>query len=323
MTVTRNFPQGQSMHVALVQKATLGEGLAWHAATARWWWTDIQASNLYAWEPQQQAPVRLIAPDRVGSFAHCRSGRLLLGLSKQLCFAELPDLNELGSRQLQVEFLSAVDAAEPRTRINDGRTDRSGNFVFGTMNEGDDKRPIGSFYQYSQRHGLRRLALPAVSIANSICFSPDGTTLYFCDTRTQTIMQCDYDAESAQVAHIRLFCSMDQQHAYPDGSIVDSTGFLWNAQWGAGRVVQYSPEGRLIRSITVPTKNPTCPAFGGAHLDELCVTSSRQEMSAQEFKSMPHAGSLFAMSIPGTTGINDALFDDRSTITHTTPRSKP
>ena len=102
---------------------------------------------------------------------------------------------------------------------------------------------------------------------------------------------------------------------------MDSAGCLWNAQWGAGRVVQYSPQGRLLRSIVVPAKNPTCPAFGGDHLDQLMVSSSRLEMNTPELKAMPHAGSLFALSIAGTTGVIDTPFDDLSPPADTTIRS--
>ena len=45
---------------------------------------------------------------------------------------------------MALEPLCAVDAMEPRTRINDGRTDRRGYFVFGTMNEARERRTIGS-----------------------------------------------------------------------------------------------------------------------------------------------------------------------------------
>lgn len=302
-----------AMQLALAQQATLGEGLLWHAESGCWWWTDIQAATIHAWSPASGAVLRCKTPDRVGSFAHCRSGRLLLGLAKQLGFAEVPSMQETpGGRQLQVQALADVDPAEARTRINDGRTDRRGFFVFGTMNEGKDKRPIGSFYQFSLQYGLRRLALPAVSIANSICFSLDGKTMYFTDTLTRRIMQCDYDAESAQVADIRLFAVVDLAYAYPDGSIIDRDGCLWNAQWGAGRIAQYASDGRMLRSVRVPTKNPTCPAFGGTNLDQLTVTSSRQEMSNEELQQMPHAGSLFTFAMPTTLGVIDTPFDDRT-----------
>jgi L-arabinonolactonase len=302
---------------ALEQQAVLGEGLQWHAPDAAWWWTDIQSSALHAWSPGSGATLRCAAPDRVGSFAHCRSGRLLLGLAKQLAFADRPALAASpGAVQLHTRQAAEVEAAEARTRINDGRTDRRGYFVFGTMNEGEDgqpvREPIGHFYQYSLQHGLRRLALPAVAIANSICFSLDGRTMYFADTLQRCIMQCDYDAEGAQVANVRPFAAVDDTpDAYPDGSVVDREGHLWNAQWGGARVVRYGPDGQVRRILEVPTKNPTCPAFGDAGLGTLAVTTSRLEMTADELARMPLAGSLFSRALPAGLGVPDALFDDQ------------
>jgi len=307
-----NTNKETSMQLAFAHRSVLGECLLWHADTGRWWWTDIESACLYAWAPGSAGAIRFNAPDRVGSFAFCQSGRLLLGLSKQLCLADVPDISDNATRHLQVSFLADVDAAEIRTRINDGRTDRRGYFVFGTMNEGGDNRPIGSFYQFSLQHGLRRLALPAVSIANSICFSPDGTTLYFTDSLTKRIMLCDYDSESARVGNVRLFAEVTQAEASPDGSVIDRHGCLWNAQWGAGQIVQYSPTGRPLHTISVAAKNPTCPAFGGAESDLLMVTSSRMEMSGPELKQMPLAGSLFALQVPADVTLADTLFDDRN-----------
>lgn len=300
----------------LAQRASLGEGLQWHANSGRWWWTDIEASTLNAWTPGETATLTLNLPDRLGSFAHCRSGRLLLGLAKRLCLASLADPQASGSGGGKPEIqallpVEPVEPAEPRTRINDGRTDRRGYFVFGTMNQASDKQAIGHFYQYSMQHGLRQLALPAVAIANSICFSADGGTMYFCDTLSQTIMQCDYDAESAQVERIRPFTRVEPPHAWPDGSVIGSDGSLWNAQWGAGRVVQYSPEGRAMRVVRVPANNTTCPAFGGALLDHLLVTTARVEQRPEELARWPGSGSLFGLRLPQLRGLPDALFDDR------------
>ena len=300
-----------TMALGLAHGAILGESLVWHAGSQRWWWTDIESSIVYAWSAQSDLLLSGKLPDRVGSFAHCRSGRLLLGLAKRLSFTHVPNAAEAsGQRQLQVQPLVAVDPAESRTRINDGRTDRRGFFVFGTMNEAPEKRPIGSFYQYSMQYGLRRLALPAVAIANSICFSLDGKTMYFTDTLTRRIQQCDYDAESARVSKVRLFAEVAEQGAYPDGSVIDRNGCLWNAQWGAASVVQYSPSGELMQRVAVPVKNPTCPSFGGDNLDQLMVASSRKEMSVEELARMPLAGSLFSLSLLAPLGGPDTLFAD-------------
>lgn len=307
------------MSLALAQEAVLGEGLLWNAQHQQWWWTDIESATIHAWSGTSDQVRNYKLSDRVGSMAHCRSGRILLGMTKWLCFASESDVSNTlaGNRHLHVQSLVAVDPVEPRTRINDGRTDRSGNFVFGTLNETEERRPIGSFYQYSLRHGLRRLALPAVAIANSVCFSPDGATMYFSDTLTRRILQCNYDADSARVDNIRCFADVDDAQgvaAFPDGAVIDRHGCLWNAQWGASQIVQYDPAGKMIQRIIVPAKNPTCPAFGGDNLDILMVTSSRQEMTEEELFNMPTAGSLFSITLPNPTGIADTLFNDLNHI---------
>jgi len=298
------MPLSGELDLALPQGATLGEGLLWQRG--RWWWTDIEASTLHAWRPGQDAVEFCRLPDRLGSFAHTRSGRVLLGLAKRIAIASLGDGLEL----TQLQTLAPVDAAEPRTRINDGRTDRRGYFVFGTMNEAKEKRPIASFYQFSLQHGLRRLALPAVAIANSVCFSLDGRTMYFCDTLSQRIQQCDYDAETAQVDNVRLFTQMDRDDAWPDGSVIDAEGCLWNAQWGAGRVARYDPDGRLMGTSTAPAAHTSCPAIGGEGLDHLMLTTARSELGRDALAAQPLSGSLFGLRLPKALGIVDTLFED-------------
>ena len=293
-----------ALDLVLPHNATLGEGLLWH--DGRWWWTDIEAATLFAWRPGAAGPQFCRLPDRLGSFAHCRSGRVLLGLAKRLAIATLDD--ELQLTQLQT--LAPVDAAEPRTRINDGRTDRSGNFVFGTLNEAKEKRPLASFYQYSMQYGLRRLALPAVAIANSICFSLDGRTMYFCDSPTRRILRCDYDAATAQVGNVRPFTEVDRADAEPDGSVIDAEGCLWNAQWGAGRVARYDPDGRLMATLAVPAAHTTCPALGGPGLDELMLTTARTGLGREALAAQPLSGSLFGRRLPTALGVPDALFED-------------
>ncbi|MBV8034120.1 SMP-30/gluconolactonase/LRE family protein [Roseateles sp.] len=299
------MPTNDALDLMLRQGALLGEGLLWR--DGRWWWTDIEAATLHAWRPGEPGPRSCSLPDRLGSFAHCRSGRVLLGLAKRLTLASVGDDLELG----ELQTLAPVDAAETRTRINDGRTDRRGFFVFGTLNEDRERRAIGSFYQYAMSHGLRRLALPAVAIANSICFSLDGRTMYFCDTLTQRIQQCDYDAETAQVDNVRPFTQMDRKDAWPDGSVVDAEGCLWNAQWGAGRVVRYDPEGRLMGVLTAPAAHTSCPAIGGEGMDQLMLTTARTELGREALVAQPLSGSLFGLRLPKALGVPDTPFDDQ------------
>ena len=203
--------------------------------------------------------------------------------------------------------LAEVERDIPETRSNDGRCDRAGNFVFGTINERFDGRPLGSFYQFSREGVLKRLALSHVQIANSICFSPDGETLYYCDSPLREIRCCKYDPATAEVSDQRVFVSLGGQEGEPDGSVVDAEGCLWNAVWGGACIVRYHPDGTRDTVVKLPVPNPTCVGFGGDALDELYITTSRQEMTDEQLAAAPSAGGLYRVKVP-VRGIPEASF---------------
>ena len=283
-------------------RCELGEGAVWDAGRARLWWTDIDGRAIWRFDPESTVADRFTPPDRVGFLVLAADGRLILGCAKALYRAEVAD------RLLPAVKLVDVEADLRTTRVNDGRVDRSGNIVFGTLDEKHPRSAIGSFYQYSPEHGLRRFDLPRCRVANSICFSPDGRTIYFADTPTNVIRCGDYDAEAATVTNVRDFVSLGENDGHPDGSIVDADGCLWNAAWGGSVVRRFTPDGRLDRAVEIPTKNPTCPAFGGADLATLYVTSSRQQHTAEELERAPQAGGVFTARVPGVGGIADTPF---------------
>jgi sugar lactone lactonase YvrE len=285
-------------------KCELGEGSVWDAGRARLWWTDIDGRTIRRFDPITRTTDTSIPPDRTGFLAICASGRILLGCAKALYVADVDGTS------LNATKLTDLEADLPTTRANDGRADRNGNVVFGTLDEQHPRTPIGSFYQYSAAHGLRRLNLPNCRVSNSITFSPDGRRIYFTDTPTNVIRCGDYDADAATVGRVRDFVALGPGDGHPDGSIVDADGCLWNAAWGGAVVRRFTPDGRLDRTVEIPTKNPTCPAFGGADLGTLYVTSSRQQHTADELAAAPQAGGVFSIQIPGVRGIADTLFLD-------------
>jgi L-arabinonolactonase len=283
-------------------RCTLGEGPVWDVKRAALLWTDIERSTLWMHGDAGTRTWRL--PDRLGSFAVCESGRLLLALADALAVV---DLDTTDGAELGVEPLVSIEHKVRSGRTNDGRTDRAGNFVFGTYNDERDGA-TGTFYQYSMRRGLRVLDLGKVTIANSICFSRDGRTMYFCDSPLRTIMCGDYDSEKGAVSNVREFVRLAPDEGLPDGSVIDAQDCLWNAAWGVGRVRRYSPEGRMLAEIAVPAKNTTCPAFGGAGLGDLFVTSARQEMTVDELEHVPDSGGVYRCTPSGVRGIADAPF---------------
>ncbi len=256
--------------VMLVRVGQAGCALRWDVQRQCWRWPDPIGSQLYAWPapPAMPSGVRMLETARV--IACCSSGRVLLGLGKRLGLLELPQPGQ-PSRPLQAQVLVTVDAAEPRTSVSDGCTDRHGNFVFGTANTGQDRRPIGSFYQYSQRHGLRRLALPAVVSASAIAFSPDGRRMVFADAAHGGLMQCDYDPERAKVSGVKPFSALLEPGA--GAAIFDRDGQLWSVQGGV--LVQYDRAGAVLQQVVLAREPAASVAFGGAALDQLLVLGAQ------------------------------------------------
>ena len=270
----------------------LGECPLWCPRTHRLFWTNIMGNELLAYQPRTGVGERWPMPERLGSFAlTARQDVLLLGLESRLAFFDMATgvLTEIGA-----------SPGNPNTRIGDGRCDRSGNFVFGTMHEGVPQERVGAFYRLNaQTMTIESLALPGVAIANSICFSPDGTTMYYCDSLQPHIFCCDYPS----LENLRIFSDVIGGGA-PDGSCVDADGFLWNAEWGGSRVVRYHPDGRVDRVISAPAKQTTCPVIGGFSGDMLFCTSARVGLSTPTDAD----GALLAMSVPGINGMPESCF---------------
>ena len=119
-------------------------------------------------------------PDRVGSFALCeRPEQLLLGLASGIALFNLATGG--------MSPIVPVEPEHPGTRINDGRCDAQGRFVFGMFNSAPGAPPISHFYRVTAELRVEPLPLPKAGVANSIAFSPDGTLMYFTDTWTRQI----------------------------------------------------------------------------------------------------------------------------------------
>ena len=283
-----------------------GEGVLWCERRQALLWVDIDGARLWMHVPASGQTRRWNLPDRAGCLGLAGNGELLVVLAKSIHRADLDAALASDGPSLPLAHLADIEPHEPRTRSNDGRADRHGNFVFGTMDESTAKTPIGTFYQYSAAHGLRRLPLPGAAIPNSICFSPDGRTLYWCDSLQAAIQCCDYEPEAARVGPSRRFAEVGLDGAAADGSCIDAEGGLWNAQWGGARVVRYAPDGRIDQVVQMPVPQPSCCAIGGANLDTLYVITSPQGLDAAARDAAVESGSLFEVALSRRLGLPES-----------------
>jgi len=277
-------------------RCELGEGPFWNRFNDRLYWFDILNNTLLSADASGEILERFTFDDRATAAAMIDANRLAVATAGALVELDL----DLGTKR----FIASLEADKVGNRPNDSRVHPAGGFWIGTMSrKGDDGPEMGAVYQY--RDGQVELLFDRITIPNSICFSPDGRTAYFTDTPTKRILKRSIDpATGRPIGEWSLFAEVDR--GFPDGSVVDSEGYLWNARWEGHCVVRHAPDGSIDRIVEVPTSRVTCPAFGGPDLKTLYITTAREHMSAEELAADVHAGGIFALEVD-VPGLSEPL----------------
>ncbi|MEM8729850.1 MAG: SMP-30/gluconolactonase/LRE family protein [Pseudomonadota bacterium] len=248
---------------------TLGEGPFWHPVRAQLFWFDILEHRLHSIDHGEPLWWDM------GECTSCAGwlDRDHLMVVSETGFYRFSLLD--GTRTL----IRSLDADRGDMRSNDGRTDPLGGFWVGTMGKAAEPG-AGAIYRLYQ--GALRKIHDGLTIPNSICFSPDGTLVYWADTLQQRILHQKLDRNGWPDGPIDVLVDLSEAGFYPDGSVTDASGGLWNAQWGAARVARYTPDGQFDRSIAVGGVHTTCPVFAGPELDQLFVTTATDGMDAPD-----------------------------------------
>lgn len=289
-----------NIEVLLDIKTTLGEGPVWDAESQRLHWVDssdgrifrstAQGQELRAWDVGEPIGSIAVGADNTYFLAALQSGLYRIDM-------------ESGAKELLVD----PEPAEPQNRLNDGKVDRQGRFVFGSMDT-HEEAPSGKLYSY-EASGRISVLDTGIICSNGPCFSPDGSILYFSDTWTGEIWSYDYDSESGEVSSRQTFTKVDTSGGgAADGATVDSEGYVWQALVYSGNIVRYSPDGKVDRVLEMPVFKATSLAFGGPDLDILYVTSMAKPPLPRFPEDGQLRGSLFAVTGLGATGIAEPRF---------------
>jgi sugar lactone lactonase YvrE len=278
-------------------RSQLGEVPLWCERTQTLWWVDAMRCGLHGFEPATGRRHSVgVCGERLGSIALREDGGLLLATSEGI---DTYDPNSA----TQSYFTGKSQLASGQC-YNDGRCDRQGRFWVGSMNE--SITPGGSVYRVDADGSVTH-CFGDVIVPNSIAFSPDSRFFYFADTRRFTIWRFDLDAASGAISNRTVFAQTSDRPGRPDGSCVDSEGFLWNAEYAGGQVVRYAPDGRIDRIVALPVTHPTSVCFGGPALDTLFVTSGRMHLTPETADSEPLAGAVLAID-PHVKGLPESRF---------------
>ena len=279
--------------LVLDAQCALGESPVWWAATGKLVFVDITGRRLHRFDPvSKQHEVDPVAED-IGCVAPAKGGGYVAGLRSGLWL-----LDAVGAK---VRQLAANPEDAATHRFNDGRVDPRGRYFAGTL---DERKAAGDagLYRYD-RSGLTKLA-DSIMTSNGLAFSPDGRTLYFSDTPRFVIYHFDYDPVTGAATNRRVFARIEPtatDRGRPDGAAVDVEGCYWSSFYEGSRLRRYDPDGKVMADYHVPALNTTMPAFGGADMKTLFVTTAHD-------KNGGPGGGLYAMPVD-VAGVPGTLFD--------------
>ncbi len=277
----------------------VGESPIWDVDDQALYWVDGLGAILRRYDPADGSERHWTLPDLVGCIALAEPGHLLMALRDGFYRFDLTTGEATPLAQLETD--------DPGVRFNDGRMDRNGRFLCGTMRIEERTPPPGKLYRLDGS-GKIDVLQAGIRIANATCFSPDGKTLYFADSLEGEIWCFPYDQASGEVGPRSTFAkTRDLVGSGPDGAVTDSQGGVWVALPQTGRVARFHPDGTLDFQVDTPSPHPSCPAFGGPGLDVLYVTSISDSGPRMQ-TDHAEAGKLIAVSGLGFRGIAEPRF---------------
>jgi sugar lactone lactonase YvrE len=259
----------------------LGEGAFWHPTRGQFFWFDILNRKL---QTQENGPREYLFSEMASAAGWLDHDTLLVATERRFLQLDL-----ITGAQTDV---MPLEADNPVTRSNDGRADPKGGFWIGTMGKSAQFQ-AGSIYRLY--HGEIRKVFDKITISNSICFAPDGTFAHFSDTALGQVFKVALDSQGWPVGQPQVFLDLTKDGLNPDGAVLDASGLFWVAQWGAGRVAAYAPDGSFVRAVDVGGPHASCPAFGGADLTTLFCTTALQDMDDTARAAHPDAGKVFSL----------------------------
>lgn len=279
------------------QRESLGEGPLWDVKEQRLYWIDSYGPAVHRADAKGGDRKSWKLPEPIGSLALREKGGAVVSLRSGFHFLDF----DTG----QVTRINETQPGEIRPRLNDGKVDRQGRFIAGSM-DFQEHDPVGKLFRLDPDLSLHTLDTGIVC-SNGPCWSPDGTIFYFSDTYTRSIWAYDYDTATGEVRSRRTFATFDKVGGYPDGATVDSEGYVWSCAVYVGRLVRFNPDGVIDRIVGLPVFSTTSLIFGGADLDVVYVTSMARPFNGDYHKER-EAGMTFAIHGLGVRGIPEPRF---------------
>ena len=287
------------IEIAVDVKTTLGEGPLWDVEQERLYFIDSFDGRVFCCTHDGREMRAWDVPAKIGSIAIRKDGR------GAIC-SLASGFHALDFETGECPLIHDPEPDKPNNRINDGKVDKAGRFVSGSMDTMEEG-PNGALYRLDPDMTVTKLE-GGIIVSNGPCWSPDGKTFYFTDSWSGEISAYDYDLGSGNISNKRTFARMTEAGGAFDGATVDAEGGVWSAHVYVGKIARYLPDGTVDRVIEMPVKKVTSCMFGGPKLDILYVTSMAKPPLPRFPGDGVQRGALFAIHDLGLVGVPEPRF---------------
>ncbi|MEO6498265.1 MAG: SMP-30/gluconolactonase/LRE family protein [Mucilaginibacter sp.] len=273
----------------------LGESPVWHRRRGSYFWVDIEEGILYELNAAKDLQMWKLKT-KVSLIIEQEDDTLLLAVQGGVVRFNPAD----GS----TTELVGLDKDYPANRCNDGACDADGRLYIGTMNVNCEK-DAGNLYRIDKDFTVTKV-INDLTIPNGIVWSHDQARMYFIETMSRTVKSYLFNRKTGEIYYEKIAVTIPEDMGYPDGMAIDTEGMLWVALYGGYGVSRWNPEtGMLLEKISLPVPHVTNCTFGGDNLDELVVTSAKENLNEEQLAQYPQSGDVFIITGSGYKGIEN------------------
>lgn len=264
-----------------------GEGPVWHDGIL--WYVDIEGHQICSYHPASGTEDSWDVGERVGFAIPRAVGGWILGGDNGLAFFDL----ETSTR---IPIVDPEPDKKPDNRFNDGKCDPQGRLWAGTIST-VKKAGDATLYRLDAERELT-VQFPNVTNSNGLCWTRDGSAMYYIDTPSKKIRRFDYAPESGAISNETIAIDTEPWEGSPDGMTIDEDDHVWVAFCRGSAVHCFDPvRGELLQTIEIPVTGPTSCVFGGADLSTLYITTGK-------FPNLDEEGAGMVYSCqPGVRGL--------------------
>jgi sugar lactone lactonase YvrE len=271
----------------------LGESPFWHKDRQSIFWVDIEAGILHEQKLISESTTIWKVGKKIAVILSAEGDEVLLGSQDGI------GRFNLVTREWVLEVPIQLDVETQR--CNDGGFDSMGNVWIGSMDM-QVKDGLGSLYRVAT-NGQALKVLENLTIPNGLVFSLDHKKMYLIDTPTRAVKTYLVDS-TGEITFDKPAVLIPESMGMPDGMTIDTDGMLWIALYGGAAVGRWNPlNGQLLETIAIPALHVTSCCFAADDLDELIVSSARENMSNAQLAMYPASGNVFRIKNLGVRGI--------------------